>query len=89
MSINTLIISKEEARKIIEQEENHFYDFKAKEVSGSKVQKIAVAFANADGGEFVIGIKDYKDESDTDKRWDGMSTIEEYNSILGLSLIHI
>ena len=40
MSINTLIISKEEARKIIEQEENHFYDFKAKEVSGSKVQKL-------------------------------------------------
>lgn len=87
MSINTLIISKEEARKIIEQEENHFYDFKAKEVSGSKVQKIAVAFANADGGEFVIGIKDYKDESDTDKRWDGMSTIEEYNSILGTFLL--
>ena len=69
MSINTLIISKEEARKIIEQEENHFMILKLKKflVVKFKKKKIAVAFANADGGEFVIGIKDYKDESDTDK----------------------
>ena len=39
-------------------DESHFYDRKAKEIKGAKVQKIAVAFANADGGEFLVGIAD-------------------------------
>ena len=45
------IISLEEASKIIADEESHFLDFKSKDISGSKLQKSVVAFANADGGE--------------------------------------
>lgn len=58
--MNIKNISKEEADKLIEKEESHFFDQKAKEISGDKVQKISVAFANTDGGEFCIGIKDKK-----------------------------
>lgn len=75
-------ISKEDANKLIEKEESHFFDQKAKEISGEKVQKISVAFANTDGGEFCIGIKDKKDEPITEKRWDGFDTMEEYNALL-------
>lgn len=75
-------ISLKEANDIIEREESHFFDLKSKDISGSKIQKIAVAFANADGGEFVVGIKDFKDEANTELRWDGMPTIEGYNSLL-------
>lgn len=80
MEIKT--INQKEANDIIEKEESHFFDLKSKDVAGNKIQKIAVAFANADGGEFVVGIKDYKDEPNTELRWDGKSTIEDYNSIL-------
>lgn len=80
-------ISIEDADKIIEKEESHFYDFKSKEVSGAKIQKIAVAFANADGGEVFVGIKDIKDETIASKRWDGMASMEEYNSILSALML--
>ena len=80
--MNIKNISKEEADKLIEKEESHFFDQKAKEISGDKVQKISVAFANTDGGEFCIGIKDKKDEPITENRWDGFDTMEEYNAIL-------
>nr|WP_245396374.1 ATP-binding protein [Jiella sonneratiae] len=62
--------------------EGHFFDRKAASISGQKVQKIVVAFANADGGEVVIGIADDKDERDPAKRWNGHATAEDYNGLL-------
>lgn len=64
-----------------EREEGHFYDNKAFGVSGKNIQKIAVAFANADGGEFIVGIKDKKDESDPLKRWEGIENKEKFNMV--------
>src|SRR5690606_30960437 len=49
---------------------------------GKKVQKIAVAFANADGGEFIIGIADEKDEPDPAKAWCGADSLEALNGHL-------
>jgi len=63
-------------------EEDHFFDKKAASVSGKKIQKIAVALANADGGEVAVGIADAKEEPDPIKRWAGASTIEDLNSHL-------
>jgi ATP-dependent DNA helicase RecG len=80
--MRTRIITEDEVLALSTREESHFYDRKAKEISGKKVQKIAVAFANADGGEFVIGILDDKDEPDPAKRWQGASNLEELNSHL-------
>lgn len=75
-------ISLKDANDIIEREESHFFDLKSKDISGVKIQKIAVAYANADGGECVVGIKDFQDEPKTELRWDGRLTIEDYNAIL-------
>ena len=47
---------------IISREEDNFFDFKSKE-DINKCEKTASAFANADGGELVVGIRDKK-ESD-------------------------
>lgn len=45
------------------------------------VQKIAVALANGDGGEFALGIEDAK-TSETDlERWQGYSSIEDLNPV--------
>ncbi len=62
-------------------EEGHFFDRKAKEVDGKKIQKVAVAFANADGGDFVVGIKDDNDEADPAKRWSGSPSKEYFNKV--------
>jgi ATP-dependent DNA helicase RecG len=65
----------------VQREESHFFDNKASQVSGRSIQKIAVAFANADGGEFVVGIKDSKDAPNPQDRWDGLSNIEDLNFV--------
>jgi len=61
--------------------ESHFFDRKSKEIDGKKIQKIASAFANADGGDFIIGLKDEKEEPDAKKRWDGRSNKEDFNAV--------
>ncbi len=75
-------ISEDDALALCRRPEGHFFDRKAAAISGQKLQKIVVAFANADGGEVVVGIADDKDEPDPTKRWAGYKTIEEFNSHL-------
>jgi ATP-dependent DNA helicase RecG len=80
--MRTRVITEDEVRSLAARAESHFYERKGKNIAGKKVQKIAVAFANADGGEFLIGIVDDKDEPDPLKRWQGANTLEELNSHL-------
>lgn len=68
-----------DALNLCQREESHFFDRKAFEVKPANIQKTAVAFANADGGELVIGILDPKQEPDPKKRWRGVSNIEDFN----------
>jgi len=74
-------ISNKEITELSDRDESHFYDNKAFEIKGDKIQKIAVAFANADGGEFIIGIRDKKEEADPIKRWQGIEDIEYFNFV--------
>jgi len=75
-------ISNEDALEILQREEGHFFDKKGLGIDGKGVQKIAIAFANADGGEFVIGVKDTKDEPDVNMRWQGAEETEVFNGLL-------
>lgn len=75
-------LTKPEAFAIASREESHFFDRKAKEISGKKIQKIAVAFANADGGEFYIGLADDDDAPDPQDRWQGTTKLEDLNGQL-------
>ena len=75
------ILSQQEILDFSDREESHFYDNKAFGIKGNKIQKISVAFANADGGEFIIGIKDKKDEPDVSKRWEGVDDKEAFNFV--------
>ena len=71
-----------DALALIQKEESHFFDLKSKDVSGKNIQKIAVAFANADGGQFLVGVADESDEPDPEKRWNGFTDLEKMNGIL-------
>lgn len=77
--METKVILTSDALKLATKQEDHFFDRKAVAISGAKIQKAAVAFANADGGEIFIGITDEKDEPDPTKRWAGAQNIEDYN----------
>lgn len=77
--MDTKTISKDDALRLATRPEDHFFDRKAAAIKGAKLQKAAVAFANADGGEIYIGVGDDKDEPDPAKRWRGASSIEEFN----------
>jgi len=74
-------LTEHEVYELSNRQEGHFYDRKAKEIDGKKIQKIATAFANADGGDFIVGIKDDKDETDPNKRWNGEHIKEKFNKV--------
>jgi predicted HTH transcriptional regulator len=70
------------AKRVITRDEDHFFDRKALMASGKTVQKIAVAFANSDGGEFVVGVADTQEESIPQNRWNGDAKVEDFNGHL-------
>ena len=75
-------ISRKEALHYCIREEDHFFDRKAFGLSGVKVQRIAVALANADGGEFVVGVSDEKESVDPSQRWRPVDRIEKFNEVI-------
>lgn len=75
-------ISDDDADRLSRAQEGHFLDRKALAISGKKVQKVTVAFANADGGELYVGIADDKDQPDPLKRWNGATKPEDVNGLL-------
>lgn len=77
--METKTITAADVIKLSSKQEDHFFDRKAAAIKGAKLQKIAVAFANADGGEAYVGITDEKDEPDSAKRWAGAQNLEDYN----------
>lgn len=80
--MQTKHISADDFAVLAEQDESHFFDFKARETDGRGIQKIVVGFANADGGEFIVGIRDKKEATDPLARWCGFTEIEAMNSSL-------
>jgi ATP-dependent DNA helicase RecG len=67
---------------MVVRDEDHFFDRKALMAGGRTIQKIAVALANADGGEFAVGIADDEDEPVPDNRWRGAAKVEDFNGHL-------
>lgn len=79
--MDTKTITAEEALDLIARGESHFWDFKSARSSGKVLQKIGCALANADGGEFLVGVEDAKVASGM-ARWQGFETVEDGNHIM-------
>lgn len=77
--MNRKTLTDGDAAILVTRDEDHFFDRKALMVSGRAVQKLAVAFANSDGGEFVVGVADDQEEPMPDKRWNGAARVEDFN----------
>jgi ATP-dependent DNA helicase RecG len=80
--LKTVVITNADLTEIVNRDESHFFDTKEYDVSGKSIQKIAVAFANADGGELIIGIRDKKRGTSLPEKWEGISDIEKLNGHL-------
>ena len=80
--MNTRTLTVEDAFALASREESHFFDRKAVGIKPRKIEKVAVAFSNADGGELVIGISDDHDQPDPSLRWHGAKDIEDLNPYL-------
>lgn len=80
-SMESRSITVDEALDLINRGESHFWDFKSSRSSGKVIQKIGCALANADGGEFLIGVEDAKTGSGME-RWVGFATVEDGNHVM-------
>ena len=74
-------ITLDEALDLSSRDENHFFDRKDAAIKPASLQKHAVAFANADGGDIIIGIADDKSQPDVNLRWNGLKDIEAFNPV--------
>lgn len=72
-------IDKEQEKRILNLDEDHFYDLKAKEIKPAKLTKTICAFANSDGGELYIGIAEIQKGKNSKRKWDGFANQEEAN----------
>jgi len=75
-------INKEEAEYYCVRQEDDFFDRKSADIKGAKLQEIAVAFANGEGGAIVVGVEDEKVGGANLDRWRGKEKVEEYNSLI-------
>jgi ATP-dependent DNA helicase RecG len=75
-------ITKEQRDLLLELEEDHFHDVKAKDIKPSKLSESVSAFCNSAGGEIYIGIQETKTGTSKQRVWAGFADTEEANSIL-------
>lgn len=80
MNYQAETITKENLQKLFAIQEDHYNDFKAKEISGKKFSKAVSAFANADNGDIYIGIRE--EPITKIKHWEGFASIEEANAFI-------
>lgn len=80
MSIEVKKITDEQKDRILNLSEGHFYDLKAKEIQPRKLTRTITAFANSDGGDVYIGVREIKEDGEVKYRtWEGFSNQEEAN----------
>lgn len=85
MTFEITKISQDDAFVYLNKNEDHFFDVTIKDYSGETVQKKCVSFANADGGELLIGILDRRTKNlsgDKFERWRGFPIIEDANNTI-------
>lgn len=64
--------------RILQLEESHFLDLKAREIAPAKLGVHAVAFANGAGGEIYVGL----DETAGGRVWRGFDRVEDANGAI-------
>jgi len=80
--IQIVELSTDEATEVLATPEGHFSDVKSKEIAPAKLSRSVSAFANAAGGELLIGIDE--DTRTKTRTWNGFDEVEDANPHLAL-----
>lgn len=80
----TNLITESEAIRIASLEEDHYLDFKSSRIKPADIQKPAIAFSNADGGHFIVGVEDKKTGKIGLERWIGVDSLEKFDPYLAV-----
>lgn len=78
--MDTATILLADVEKLLSRDEGHFLDYKAKDITPSRLTKTVSAFANADGGEILLGISENRGA----KNWVGFDSLENANAHIQL-----
>jgi ATP-dependent DNA helicase RecG len=78
--LQIISLSQDEVAKIFVKQESHFFDFKSSSIAPGKLTKSISGFANAEGGEIIVGIQE--STRDGSKVWQGFESVEHANAIL-------
>ncbi len=78
MPIDEERLSSERLQNLLGRKEGHFLDFKSKRIKPRSLPKHISAFANADGGELLIGVE----ENFGALNWEGFTDFEEANNLI-------
>jgi ATP-dependent DNA helicase RecG len=73
-------VTQEEVSRILSYQEGHFGDLKSISITPAKLTRTLSAFANSEGGELYIGVRE--DKSTGIRYWEGFSIVEEANGHL-------
>lgn len=79
MGVKVSKVTVEDAEFLIARHEGHFLDMKDQRIAPSKLTRSIAAFANADGGELLIGVQEGKPGRFA---WSGFSRPEDANAHL-------
>lgn len=82
--MDTRKITDEEADAILQMEETHFRDVKAREIKPAKLSQSIAAFANTAGGELFIGVAEKRDAGGKSTEWIGFADQEAANPIFAM-----
>lgn len=68
-----------ECQRILQLEEGHYLDLKAREIKPAKLTESVSAFANTAGGEIFVGIAETYATAEKRRSWDGFNDMEAAN----------
>jgi ATP-dependent DNA helicase RecG len=78
--MNVAIITSEQARRILESNEDHFLDLKSIDIAPAKLTRTISALSNASGGELYIGIDETNVKGHKEYSWRGFHDFEAANA---------
>lgn len=82
--MDILQVNDDEIDDLLGRQESHFFDYKAIEIKPAKLANTISAFANASGGEIIVGVDEQQVNNDRIRVWRGFANQEDANDHIAI-----